>query len=236
MTATTATDISVAPLSAADGPRLQVEDLGIAFTDAAGEKSTIVENLNIEAVPGQLVCLTGRSGSGKTSVLRCLVGLATPTTGQITWDNTSTSSMTPAETADFRRLRTSYLDQSSTLLPELTVLDNILLPFLPDGRAAVRAHIPRAKQFITGLGLQERIGATPEQLSGGERQRVGLARILAAGTPGLVADEPTASLDRKRADQVVHLLREYADNGALVIVASHDPAFLHLADITQILE
>lgn len=236
ITTTEVATTSTAPLNAHEAPRLQVSDLGVAFTDAAGAKSHVVGNLDLTAAPGQLVCLTGRSGSGKTSVLRCLLGLATPTAGEVIWDNITMASMTPTQAADFRRQRTAYLDQSSTLLPELTVLENILLPLLPDGRAAVRAHIPRARHFIAGLGLQERVRATPDQLSGGERQRVGLARVLAAGTPGLVTDEPTASLDRRWADQVAQLLREYADNGALVIVASHDPAFPHLADITLTLD
>lgn len=228
--------IGTAPLGTDEVPTLRVSELGVAFTDGVGATTQVVESLDLAVTPGQLVCLTGRSGSGKTSVLRCILGLATPTTGKVTWDEVRMAAMDPAAAADFRRQRVAYLDQSSTLLAELTVLENALLPSLPDGRSVARARIPRAKHVITELGLRERIRATPGQLSGGERQRAGLARVLTAGTPGLVADEPTASLDRTWADRVAQLLRAYADNGALVIVASHDPVFPDLADATLALD
>lgn len=204
-------------------PALQVTSLAIAYTDTEGEHLDVVSGLSFSVVPGQLCCIAGRSGSGKTSVARVLVGLTAPTGGTVTWGGVDLTKLTEVERSDQRRKITGYVDQEATLIPGLTVLDNILLPAIPDGRDAARRAKNKAAEDLRRLGLERRRKWSPARLSGGERQRVALARALTANTPAIVVDEPTASLDRRWADTVIDLLLEHADAGGIVVAASHDP-------------
>jgi ABC-type lipoprotein export system ATPase subunit len=204
-------------------PALQVTSLAIAYTDTEGEHLDVVSGVSFSVVPGQLCCIAGRSGSGKTSVARVLVGLTAPAGGTVTWGGVDLSTLTEVERSDQRRKITGYVDQEATLIPGLTVLDNILLPAIPDGRDAARRAKNKAAEDLRRLGLERRRKWSPARLSGGERQRVALARALTANTPAIVVDEPTASLDRRWADTVIDLLLEHADAGGIVVAASHDP-------------
>lgn len=197
---------------------------------------TVIRDLDLQAAAGELVCLAGRSGSGKTSVLRVLAGLASPARGSIAWNSMDLSQMDAESLADLRRQHVGYMDQDAGLLPELTTLENCILASLPDGRVESRKARKRALVTLQELGLEQRLRWRPRQLSGGERQRVVLARVLTARTPAIVADEPTASLDRSWADHVITKLRDHADQGGLVITASHDPEIARAADVVIHLE
>jgi ABC-type lipoprotein export system ATPase subunit len=214
-----------------DVPTLRVTELEITYTDTLGEKVNVVSDLSFSVEPGQLCCLAGRSGSGKTSVVRALVGLITPTSGTITWDGVEIRKLSPAELADQRRKITAYVDQEASLITGLNVLDNLLLPAIPDGRAAVAEAKTKAAAYLNQLGLEKRRSWAPLKLSGGERQRVALARALGTNTPVIIADEPTASLDRRWAENVISLIKTHTNNGGIVIAASHDPALAAASDI-----
>lgn len=215
---------------------LEVTDLSVAYPDGTGGTITVVAGMSFTVEPGDFLCLVGRSGSGKTSILRQLVGLAAPEPGRIAWDGADVAGMKPAQLADLRRTVAAYVDQDSALVDELSCVENVLLPLMPDGRRAVRARRGEALRTLKTLGLGERLRWRPARLSGGERQRVALARALVAATPTILADEPTASLDRSWADRVILHLREHAERGGSVIVASHDPAVARSADRTLHLE
>lgn len=212
-------------------PNLRVTGLCVTFRDPTGEPVHVVDSLSFTASPGQLVCLVGRSGSGKTSVLRRLLRLDGCSPGSVCWDEQDVSALTESEAADFRRTRVAYVDQNSALVEELTVLENALLPLLPDGRDRVRENTDHALELLTLFGLDRRVRWRPRQLSGGERQRVGLVRAMVGRAPGIVADEPTASLDRRWAARVTTALRQHADNGGLVVAASHDRSLADAADV-----
>lgn len=212
-------------------PTLQVESLSIRYRDADGQVVRILDDLTFEVFPEQFVCLVGRSGSGKTSVLRNVVGLTQPSSGVIAWDGEDIANWSDDARADLRRTAAAYLDQKAGLVAELTLLENALVAQIPAGRAAVRACRSTAKQLLTELGLSARFSWRPEQASGGERQRVALARALLSEAPTLVADEPTASLDRRWADCVIAKLRAHADQGGSVLAASHDSALADAADV-----
>jgi ABC-type lipoprotein export system ATPase subunit len=131
---------------------------------------------------------------------------------------------------------TGHVDQEATLIPGLTVLDNILLPAIPDGRDLARRAKNTAAEDLRRLGLERRRKRSPTRLSGGERQRVALVRALTANTPVIVADEPTARLDRRWADTVIELLLEHVDDGGIVVAASHDPALARASNTVVVLD
>lgn len=216
-------------------PYVSVSGLGVEYPTPQGNV-TVIHSLDLHASAGQFVCLSGRSGSGKTSVLRVIAGLAAASSGSVSWNGTDTAQMNADALADLRRQLVGYMDQDAGLLPELTTLENCMLASLPDGRAESRKARNRSLVILQELGLEPRLRWRPRQLSGGERQRVVLARVLTARTPAIVADEPTASLDRSWADRVITKLRSHADQGGLIIAASHDPEIARTADLVIHLE
>lgn len=211
-------------------PTLQAAALEVSFVDRDGSKRTLLEEFSLSAGPGTFVCVAGRSGSGKTSLLRCLVGLQTPTSGTVCWDGVAISDMDGSEQADLRRVRLAYVDQAAAMVDDLTIADNVVLPAVPDGRRAVLGASQRATEIVSRLGLSNMLHARPSRLSGGERQRAAIARALATVDTTVIADEPTASLDRAWADRVIGELRRLADGGRSIIVASHDPGVAANAD------
>jgi ABC-type lipoprotein export system ATPase subunit len=206
-------------------PIIAVRDITIRFGT-----TTVVEDLTAEVSAGESLCLAGRSGSGKTSVIRALAGVSTPAAGEITWWGEDISTMSEDRRRDLRRTRFGYVDQASTLLDELTLAENVLLPVLPEGTKRARELQPRAKWLLDALGIADRAGLHAGQLSGGERQRGSLARALLLDPEVLIVDEPTASLDRRWADEVIGVLSEYQRTGGAVIASSHDATVLDFAD------
>jgi ABC-type lipoprotein export system ATPase subunit len=212
---------------------LELRAVTIRYERSGRDPLDIVENYDLALTPGQLHCLAGRSGSGKTSILRTAAGLVPPTAGSVLWNGTTISGTTDDAITRRRRQLIGYLDQGGVLVPGLTALENVLLPAVPDRRT--RALVARASELLESLGVAGRATSYPEKLSGGERQRVALARALLLGPAIVMADEPTASLDRESADAVIRLLRDLADSGAAVLVAAHDQHLIDAADSRTIL-
>ncbi|WIB65663.1 ATP-binding cassette domain-containing protein [Curtobacterium sp. MCBD17_040] len=210
---------------------LTLRSIQISFLDQARSATVdVVHNLSVEARGGSMLCVAGRSGSGKTSILRVAAGLRTPTSGDVAWDGEPLGELDSDTLATRRRTTVGYLDQGSLLVEDLTALENVLIPILPDGRKAVREYEQHAQQLLTLFGLADRMTHLPAALSGGERQRVALARAMVKSPGILIADEPTASLDRFWADEVIGALREFVKAGGLVLVASHDTAVMDASD------
>ncbi|ADV67279.1 ABC transporter ATP-binding protein [Deinococcus maricopensis] len=172
---------------------------------------------------GEHLAITGPSGAGKTTLLHFIAGLLTPTSGDVTYGHTRVNALSEAARDAYRARTVGYVFQDFHLMPGYTALENVMLGL---GLAGVRGARARdaARAALTRLGLGERAHHTPRQLSTGERQRVALARAVAHGPGLLLADEPTAHLDRARATQALTLLQDTArDLGATLIVVSHDP-------------
>jgi ABC-type lipoprotein export system ATPase subunit len=189
---------------------------------------SIVEDFDLAVEPGTMHCLAGRSGSGKTSILRVAAGLVPPTSGAVTWSGETITGLRDDAITSRRRGHVGYLDQGGVLVSGLTALENVLLPAVPERRT--RQLAARAHDLLDQLGVGDRATQYPERLSGGERQRVALARALLLSPDMVMADEPTASLDRASANSVISILRALADDGVAVLVASHDPRLIDAAD------
>ncbi len=219
------------PETAANAPStlIGLRQVSIRFTRTDRPDLVICEGLDRHVNSGEVVCIAGRSGSGKTSILRVAAGLAPPHGGSVAWAGSDLGDLSADELAQRRRRFCGIVDQRASLLPDFTALENVLIPAIPGGKA--RRHRGRAEQLLTELGLAEHINSFPATLSGGERQRVALCRALLLEPAALIIDEPTASLDRAIADQVIDLLGHLAASGTGVLVASHDP---HLIDRSRV--
>jgi ABC-type lipoprotein export system ATPase subunit len=213
---------------AAEVAALELRAVTIHYNRAGQDPLTIIDNYTLTLRAGQMHCLAGRSGSGKTSILRVAAGLVQPTSGEVIWAGTSLTGARDDEITTRRRGTVGYLDQGGVLVPGLTALENVLLPAVPTRRS--KALVTRGSELLARLGVADRAGSYPEKLSGGERQRVALARALLLEPDIVMADEPTASLDRASADSVIQLLRTLADEGIVVLVAAHDQHLIDAAD------
>jgi ABC-type lipoprotein export system ATPase subunit len=209
---------------------LVATDVAVYFRPGDNDRIDVISNLSFHALPGTSTCFVGRSGSGKTSILRALAGISRPQEGSIEWWGTPLASVSEEEILRMRRQRVGYVDQESTLIPDLSALENVLLPLVPDGRKAVTAAAGNAKSLLAAVGLKARIESFPRTLSGGERQRVALARALLREPELLIVDEPTASLDARWADEIIALLGEYRTSGCAIILASHDRSVIASSD------
>lgn len=205
-----------------------LRDVRIEFPRPGDAPLVITQRLSLDVPSGRMHVLAGRSGSGKTSILRVAAGLARPSAGDVTWRGDSLDGLSDDEVTAKRRGLIGYLDQAGALLPGLTAVENVLLPAVPQRRA--RRLSRKALDLLTQVGVEQRATHFPDQLSGGERQRVALARALLLGPAALLADEPTAGLDRTSADGVITLLRRLASVGVAVLVASHDPHLVGAGD------
>jgi lipoprotein-releasing system ATP-binding protein len=179
----------------------------------------VLSGVSFEMAPGDAAAIMGPSGSGKSSLLYILGGLEPPSSGTIALDGRNPFQLKPAELAAFRNKEIGFVFQDHCLLPQCTVLENVLIPTLV---APGADDLSRARQLIEQVGLADRIDHRPAELSGGERQRVAIARALVRGPRLLLCDEPTGNLDRAAADNVASVLLDlHAMKQTILIVVTH---------------
>ena len=187
--------------------------------------TTLVQGIDLSVADNEFVAITGPSGSGKSSLLYLLGLLDLPTTGEVLIRGRATVHMDEEERARTRLTQLGFVFQFHFLLPEFTILDNVMLPMRALGRLSDAAMRDRARDLLGSLGLGDHVHKRPDQLSGGQRQRVAVARSLANEPPVILADEPTGSLDSKASEQVFDVLRELVDRyGKTVVAVTHDLA------------
>jgi len=207
---------------------LVAEEIVVRFRDAKGAsfESLRIERMQFE--PGKLTAVSGPSGSGKTTLLLTLAGLIAPSAGRVLWNGEAISVWPEAKRDAWRCRNAGLVFQDFQLIPELSPLANVILPGSFGGG-------PRGGSLkARGLALLEQLGVPQsrqriEDLSRGEQQRVAIARALLFDPPLLLADEPTASLDRSNAEFVTKLLADAARAGKTVVVVSHDDLLLREA-------
>jgi putative ABC transport system ATP-binding protein len=196
------------------------------FYRAGDEETLALRGISLAVPAGKLVAVVGPSGSGKSTLLACLAGLDEPDGGTVFINSTRISHRPEHERAALRARHIGILFQSANLLEHLTVRRNIELA----QRIARLKNRSRVDVLLDAVGLAVRSTARPSELSGGEAVRAGLAVALANDPPVLIADEPTGELDRKTEAYVIRLIRDQADRGTAVVLASHSPAVAEAAD------
>ena len=183
----------------------------------------VLQNLSLDIARGEFVALMGPSGSGKTTLLNLIGGLDVPTSGEITVSGQRLDQLGSGALARWRANHVGFVFQFYNLMPMLTAQRNVELPLLLTHLSAAqrRSH---ALAALTLVGLADRAKHKPNELSGGQAQRVAIARALVADPTLLVCDEPTGDLDRKAADEVLHLLQMLnREHGKSIVIVTHDP-------------
>ena len=206
------------------------------FARARGGKRlfTAVHPLDIGLEERQLTVVSGHSGSGKSTLANMLAGILTPTAGHVRLDGTDLYSLRDEELSRLRNERIGLVPQGHTALRALTVLDNVLLPSILYTKDEAPAD--RARELLASVGLGDLADAAPTELSGGELRRMAIARALLMDPAIVIADEPTAGLDRVNATAALTLLRDAADRGAAVLVVSHEAEAQRFADRSYVME
>ncbi len=200
--------------------RLELRDVHKSFELAAGTVE-VLRGLDLALSSGQALALTGPSGSGKSTLMHLIGMLDRPTSGEITLDGRDPWTLSEVELARFRNQTVGFVFQDAHLLPQYSVLENVLLPTLAFGDAPAGAR-QRALDLLRRVELQHRIDHRPAELSGGERQRAAVARALINRPTLLLCDEPTGSLDQATAASVAALLFDlHRQEANMLLVVTH---------------
>ena len=187
----------------------------------------VLHGIDLSIEKGERVFLCGPSGAGKTTLLYTLAGLERPQEGRITIARTDLYSLNAKKQAAFRNANIGYIFQNYLLLPELTALENVMVPGAIGGSDASE----KAMAALERVGLSDRADHLPAELSGGEQQRVAIARAVANRPAVLFADEPTGNLDSKNSGEVMNLLLGLAEeSGTTLVVVTHDPSLADSGD------
>jgi putative ABC transport system ATP-binding protein len=188
---------------------------------------TSLREVSFALSEGELALLVGPSGSGKTTLLNLIAGLDRPDCGEIIVGGSDVTGLSRSAAALYRNERVGFIFQSYNLLPQLTALENILLPMLPKRQADPR----RAQELLDAVGLADRARHRPSELSGGEQQRVAIARALVNDPALILADEPVGNLDNENAGKIAKLLASACrERGKTLILVTHDRNLIHPVD------
>lgn len=185
-----------------------------------GDPVEVFSEVNLELTEGEAVAIVGPSGSGKSTLLNIVGTLDKPSGGEIRVDGLKLSELSPMGAAAFRNQTVGFIFQAHHLLPQCTVLENIMVPALAGhGELSGNALRNRAEELLEEVGLSDRLHHRPAEISGGESQRVAVARALVNEPKLLLADEPTGALDKANSDQLVELLVSLNDKRGLTLLA-----------------
>lgn len=204
---------------------LIVDHIGKDFPSRSGTL-TVLDRCTFSLKPGESLAILGPSGSGKSTLLNILGTLEPPTRGRFELEGESPMDFNEQRLAKFRREKVAFVFQDHHLLPQCTALENVLIPFLAEGKTTPSQR-EQGIALLERFGLKDRLDHRPGELSGGEKQRVAIARALVRGPRLLLADEPTGSLDRSTAASIAELflslLQHTQEHALMLILATHDP-------------
>lgn len=212
---------------------LKVEQLSKTY--GVGElKVHALKEINLEIEKGYFYSIIGKSGSGKSTLMHLIGALDKPSTGKVFIDGVSVFELRDSELTVMRRKKIGFVFQAYNLLPEYTVLENILLPLYADKQAVDEDYF---NQVVTKLGIEEKLKYYPNELSGGQQQRVAIARAMITKPAMLLADEPTGNLDPTSGNEVLELLKTTGKEfNQTIVMVTHDMDIAKMADRVVIIE
>jgi putative ABC transport system ATP-binding protein len=191
----------------------------------AGSEKPAVDNLDLDVRDGEFLSIVGRSGSGKTTLLHILSALIKPDSGTVFFHGLDICSASEERRNSLRKEEFAVVFQQHCLLPYLTALENVLLPFLGRLAPVTRREIASARDMLERVGLGHKENSYPGKLSGGEQQRVAMARALVSGAGVIFADEPTGNLDLATGTSIIELLHELNRDGLTIVMVTHNDEF-----------
>lgn len=208
---------------------LQLFDVGKHF-EFSGNDLQILKNVNITVKKGEMHIIMGPSGSGKSTLLNLVGLLDHPSTGKILLSSNSTSDLDEKQKSELRSKTIGIVFQEFNLFPNLTALENVVLPLLIHKEISKSARELRAKELLDLVGLSHRVNHLPQSMSGGEKQRVAIARALAANPKLLLADEPTGNVDEENEILIIELFKKLTFSGVSVMVVTHNSIYKQYGD------
>ncbi|MET0619599.1 MAG: ABC transporter ATP-binding protein [Thermoanaerobaculia bacterium] len=210
------------------GPLVEADAVSRSYVLGAA-RVVAVRNVSFAIRPGEFVALQGPSGSGKSTLLNLLGLLDRPDSGEVRVEGRDGEALSENERSDLRRDRFGFIFQTFNLIPVLTAEENVAYPQVLAGADAA-ARRERARELLASVGLDSRAAVRPDLLSGGERQRVAIARALANRPAVVFADEPTANLDSRTAEEILKLMRHFNEAYSVAFLfATHDPRVVERA-------
>ncbi len=211
-------------------PIVKLKNLTKSYEEA-GKSHTVLHSVTGDVNEGDFVVLLGKSGSGKSTLLNLIGGIDRPTEGDVWIKDTCVTALSERDLTLFRRDNIGYIFQFFNLIPTLTVVENISLPYELSGRSR-RDGEQAARGLLERVGLADRANTYPDRLSGGEQQRVAIARALIQKPTLILADEPTGNLDEENSKMVLNLLLELTrEAGRTLIMATHSAEVVPYADV-----
>jgi ABC-type lipoprotein export system ATPase subunit len=208
---------------------LEAIDLAKEYRGGDGGTITILDGVNLEVPRGEMVAVVGASGAGKSTLLHLLGALDQPTRGSVRIGGQALAGRSDEALSALRNRSVGFVFQFHHLLREFTALENVMMPLRIAGWDAARART-RARELLERVGLGARVEHKPAALSGGEQQRVAIARAIVNRPRIILADEPTANLDRDSANQVLDALKSFHGAGVTCLISTHDEQFLQSAN------
>ncbi len=234
--------IAAEPIAAEQAPEQEEKQVTIYAQELTkhfrgqGELIKAVDGVSFSFTEGQLVTIMGPSGCGKTTLLYILGGLDKLTSGELIIDGVNVGKLSGRQEHLFRRNKLGFVFQSFHLVPNLSALENVMLPMQLKGGMSRAAMRERAHSLLKQVGIDERYKHKPGKLSGGQQQRVAIARALANDPKVILADEPTGNLDSKTGKVIIQLLKQFAEQGKTVIIVTHDAGIASVADVRMELD
>jgi putative ABC transport system ATP-binding protein len=210
-----------------------IQTVNLTKTYNKGKKNQVeaVIDANITAENGQITALVGPSGCGKTTLMSMIGQLLTPTDGKVLVDGEDITAYSDLWKAKFRREKVGFVFQHINLLPNLTALENVLIPLISHD-VELATYKAAALQLLDDLGLSQRASFMVEQLSGGQQQRVAVARALITSPQIIIADEPLTFVDSESAQRIVNFFNKLREDGKTICISTHVSEFAQLADKT----
>ena len=206
-------------------PLIECDKVSKNYRDGQSTLS-VVHEVSFKLYEEESIAIVGASGSGKSTLLQLMGGLDAPTSGRIKIMGRNIADMNATEIGFWRNQNLGFIYQFHHLLPEFTALENVMMPLLIAGKSKKQAA-KRSREVLEVIGLSARLNHRPSELSGGERQRVSIARAIANYPLSVLADEPTANLDKKNAHNVIHLLKKLRQELKLsFVVVTHDEGLI----------
>lgn len=210
-------------------PVIAIKNLNHYYGKGALKKQ-ILFDINLEIYPGEIVIMTGPSGSGKTTLLSLIGGLRSVQEGSLKFLGVELLGASQNKLVQIRR-NIGYIFQAHNLLGFLTATQNVQMAVELNDDISHREAVAKSQAMLTAVGLQDRVNYYPDNLSGGQKQRIAIARALVNSPPLVLADEPTAALDKQSGRDVVDIMQRLAkDQGTSILLVTHDNRILDIAD------